>query len=430
MRPAEAAPRRILHLAKYYPPALGGMEQFVGDLCRAQARAGHDVRVLAHRDTHGPTVDEEIDGVRVRRMRILGHALYTPLPVSVRRPLVDMIEDAAPDVLHLHLPNVAPFRVLASRRARAVPWVVHWHADVTSSIDRRLDIAYRAYRPWERRVLQRAEAIIATSPPYLESSAPLRPFRGKCHVVPIGIDPARLPPPTPQAELWADQQWPARTPRPLRVLAVGRMTYYKGFDRLLELLPSSPDITAIFAGTGRLEHRLRRSARRLDIRAHARFLGRVDDAQLAALLHTCDVLAMPSIERTEAFGVVLLEAMLHGKPTIASDIPGAGMRWVLDDGACGTLVAPGDIPALADALRALHRDPARRVELGARGRSRVEQAFTIDGVRRAIDAIYDRATDPGRARVSSRDGDGGPRPRASAARPRSSDSNAPPSDTP
>src|SRR5699024_5451513 len=102
-----------------------------------------------------------------------------------------------PDLLHLHLPNTSAFWAMAIPAARKIPWIVHWHADVVASRhDSKLALAYPLYRPFEQRFLKVASAIIATSPPYLESSSALAHWRDKCQVIPLGLDPARLPEPS------------------------------------------------------------------------------------------------------------------------------------------------------------------------------------------------------------------------------------------
>lgn len=103
---------------------------------------------------------------------------------------------------------------------------------------------------------------------------------------------------------------------------------------------------------------------------------------------TCDCLCLPSLERTEAFGVVLLEAMRYGKALVAGDIPGSGVGWVLRQGDCGLLVPPGDAEALAESLRTLLSRPDLRRDLGKRGKRAFERIFHIRPAARKIKEIY------------------------------------------
>jgi glycosyltransferase involved in cell wall biosynthesis len=126
-------------------------------------------------------------------------------------------------------------------------------------------------------------------------------------------------------------------------------------------------------------------------------LGRQDDRQLIAWLQSCDCLCLPSVERSEAFGVVLLEAMAHAKPVLVTEVAGSGMSWVVEDKITGLVVPPRDAGALAGALRdllALRRDRAL-AGLGLRGARRFQEHFHIDAVAARIEALYRRVTGSG-----------------------------------
>src|SRR6185437_9044282 len=132
---------------------------------------------------------------------------------------------------------------LLSPAARALPWVVHWHADIPQTADRSgLRAGYKFYRPWEQALLRRARAIVATSQNYFDASAALAPWRDKTHVIPLGIDTttdalahvdAAGGPGTPGRDI----HWPSAG---IRVLAVGRLSHYKGFDVLLDAVALLP----------------------------------------------------------------------------------------------------------------------------------------------------------------------------------------------
>jgi glycosyltransferase involved in cell wall biosynthesis len=89
-------------------------------------------------------------------------------------------------------------------------------------------------------------------------------------------------------------------------------------------------------------------------------LGQADDATLHRLMASCDVYCLPSRERTEAFGIVLMEAMRYGKPLRVCDFKGSGVTWVARDGENAVIVPPGDVAAWREALDALAASPARR----------------------------------------------------------------------
>jgi rhamnosyl/mannosyltransferase len=269
-----------------------------------------------------------------------------------------------------------------------LPWIVHWHADVVASLlDRRLALAYRFYRPFEQRLLAASRAVIVTSPPYLDASTALAPWRARCHVVPLGLDPNRIPPPESTALARAEALWGEAT---FRVLAIGRLTYYKGHDVLVQAAAALPDSRILIVGTGERRARLASLIESLGLDERVRLPGFQPEADLNALLAGCDVLCLPSLERTEAFGLVLLEAMRFSKPVAVSDIPGSGAGWVTRQAGHGLLVPPGDPVKLAAALRALQHDPARRQSLGQAGATALRERFGIEPVAAAVAELYRR----------------------------------------
>jgi len=338
--------------------------------------------VLAHAAPGTRTTTQARHGdVEVTLAACHGQLVYAPLSPAFPPLLASTIAAFKPDLLHLHVPNTSALAALLLPRARRLPWIVHWHADVPPDAQRRaLRIAYRAYQPWERALLKRAQAIVATSQPYLDASLALAPWRDKVRVIPLGIAPLA------EAPSASAPAWPAPG---LRVLAVGRLSYYKGFDVLLRALATLPQASLVLVGQGECEADLRAAAQALGVASRVAFAGFVDDATLAAYYAHADVFCLPSLERTEAFGVVLLEAMRAGRALVASDVRGSGIGYVVRDGENGLLVAPGDARALAAALERLAADAVLRDALGAAGAARWQADFTLARAAQRTAALYD-----------------------------------------
>lgn len=377
---------RVLHVGKYLPPFAGGMEHFLADLLQAQGALGDRTGAVVHHERPGAPglVPGCADQPAIYRVPCFGRLLYAPLSPTFPMWLERAIRRLQPQVLHLHLPNTSAFAALFLARARALPWVVHWHADVEpSAIERRLSLAYRLYRPFEQRLLRRSRRIICTSPPYLEASTALAPWRGRCAVIPLGLARSRL------GSADATGATPLAWPGPgLRVLAIGRLTYYKGHEILIQAMAETPTATAVIVGTGERRRVLTRLIERLGLAQRVRLAGFLPEAQVAELFAACDVLCLPSLERTEAFGLVLLEAMHFAKPVVASAIPGSGASWVVQQAGHGLLVPPGDALALAKALQTLARAPEQRRRLGEHGSAALERTFGIKAVAGAVAALY------------------------------------------
>lgn len=375
---------RVLHLGKYYAPQRGGMERHLQNLCEWLVGHGHPAAVIVHQPAgKWRSSRERINGVEVCRVGCVAAPLYTPLSPSMPWQLARMIRQVNPQVLHLHLPNPSCFWALMSPRARALPWVVHWHADVSADMpDWRVRAAYRIYRWFERALLARSAAIIATSQTYLDASAPLSEWKDKVDVVALGIAEATH-------ETARPPEWPQ--PDALRLLGVGRLSHYKGFSVLLDALARTPDMSLMLIGNGEESRRLRAQAARLGIGERLSMIGELEDSELLGAYAAADVLVLPSLDRSEAFGLVLLEAMRAGLAVIASDIPGSGVGQVIEHEKSGLLVAPGDAQDLSNALTRMN-EPGLRQQLAEAGRRRWLENFTLAKSAQSVLAIYRHAT--------------------------------------
>ncbi|HET8897626.1 MAG TPA: glycosyltransferase [Rhodanobacteraceae bacterium] len=370
----------VLHIGKFWPPYAGGIERSMRDLCVGLVQDGITVDVLAHAapgDRRGRAFDDA--GIAVRLLPCLGQLAYAPVspgfPLALHRAL-----QRKPDLLHLHLPNPAAFWALLSPAARALPWVLQWQSDIPADAPGLVRLAYPLYRPWERALLARAACVIASSPNYRDASTALAPWRDKTRVLPLGLPPDTAKPVADGAALWPGQG--------LRLLAVGRLSHYKGFNVLLDALAQTPGVQLLLIGAGECAAELAQQVTALGLGARVRLAGAVDDATRDAAYAAAEMFCLPSIARSESFGMVLLEAMRASLPTLASDVPGSGMHFVLDGGRAGRLVPPNDAPALAAALTELAADPASRRQLATAGHARWQSTFTLTAMAAGIRGIY------------------------------------------
>jgi glycosyltransferase involved in cell wall biosynthesis len=388
---------KILHIGKYFSPFSGGLENYMRDAIVALGQRGVESAALVHRHALSLKTQKEIFEASGQQFQLVrtgmwARLLFTPISPTFPWHLRSLIKSFRPDVLHLHLPNPSAFWALALPSARRIPWVVHWHADViTAAQGWKMKLFYKFYQPFERAVLKRAKTVVCTSEPYRDSSLPLKDWQSKCQVVPLGVDVERFKHEPPE-EGSASNEGPASPTPLLQVLAVGRLTYYKGFSYLIEAAAQTPGIHIDLIGHGDEAGQLKKLTTSLKLEKRVTFHGILSDAELAQRMVGCDCLCLPSIERTEAFGMVLLEAMYFGKPTIISDVEGSGMGWVVDDGLTGIKVKPADADSLASALSSLAIDPESAVEMGQAGRKKFDEKFEISHAIEELVTIYELAT--------------------------------------
>ncbi len=376
---------RILHIGKFWPPFAGGIERLAWDVCTGLAADGVQVDVLAHAEPRCWRSSEHLDhGVRVHLAACLGQLAYAPVSPSFGLLLRRLIMRQQPQLLHMHLPNPSAFWALALPAARRLPWVLHWHSDIAGvEAPASVRALYRVYRPFETAQLRHATRIICTSPEYRQRSATLRPWLDKTCVIAPGSPP--LPPVSDAARKSAEARWPGQG---LRLLALGRLSHFKGFDVLLRALAQVPGVQLLLVGDGECAPALRAQVIELGLGGRVRLAGTLVGAERDAVYQAAEAFCMPSTARSESFGLVLLEAMSAGLPILASAIEGAGVLHVLDHGRAGRLLPPGDPQALAAALADWVAQPQMRRELGMAGYRRWQQQFTLDESTSRIKALY------------------------------------------
>lgn len=363
---------RILHIGKFYPPHMGGIETHLETLCH-ELRDRFDLHVAVA--NHGKVSQREIRG------GIPVHRVATPFSLGnapVNPGLAAAIRETRPDLIHLHLPH--PGGVLAVRAAGSrAPLLVTYHSDVV-----RQWLWSAAFRPFLDDLLRRSEVIIATSPGYLESSAVLQRHLGRCRVVPYGIRIERFASPDSSAVNAIRVRYGPRL-----MLAVGRLVYYKGFEVLIRALPAL-DGRLLLIGDGPLRGSLEALASSLGVRHKVVFLGELQNEDTAPFFRAADVFVLPSVARSEAFGIVQLEAMASGTPVINTSLA-SGVPWVSQHERTGLTVPPDDPAALSRAITALLDDDTARAGLGAAARARVRAEFTVQIMGDRLAAIYEAA---------------------------------------
>lgn len=356
---------KIMHIGKYYAPYRGGMETVLENVAEGLLDRGNEVLVLVAgsddldrvESIHGP---ESGRRGRLVRAGVLANVNSQPLTVSLFSLLRREIETFAPDVVHLHLPNplaaavwqIARRSLLGRRPALAV-----WHhADVT-----RQKLGGRLVRPLTRSLLSGAAGICTSSKTLLEHSLELREHRAKVAVIPFGI----------RSHPWLEVKAVRNGP----FLFLGRLVPYKGLPVLIEAVKRVPEADLVIVGEGPLQRELSNLIQAEGLEHRISMVGRLDQTDIVRLMSHARALVLPSIDSSETFGLVQLEAMAAGVPVIASDLP-TGVREVGVDGQTGALVPPADPQALADALRRFSSDQAALDEMGRHARRRFKDLFT------------------------------------------------------
>jgi glycosyltransferase involved in cell wall biosynthesis len=360
---------RVLHVGKFYPPHMGGIETHLQALCGA-LRGHADVRVIVSSENRS-TVEELVGSVPVARLS----TLLTAFSTSISPGMVSRIRHSGAELVHIHLPNpAAVVAYLAS--GHPGPLVVTYHSDTVKQ-----KVLGRMFEPLLNAALRKSAAIIATSPNYLATSPVLQAFRDRCHVIPYGIDTTQFEQCDPQSVRAVREKYGDRL-----VISVGRLVYYKGFEVLIRAMASVRG-KLLIVGDGPLRGELENLAAQLGVRDKVIFAGEIDNAGVTPYYHAADLFALASVARSEAFGIVQIEAMAAGLPVVNTNLD-SGVPFVSLAGETGLTVPPGDAPALAAAINRLLDDENLRRSLGQAGVRRARQEFSLDTMLRRTLELY------------------------------------------
>ncbi|RSM53656.1 alpha-(1-2)-phosphatidylinositol mannosyltransferase [Amycolatopsis sp. WAC 01375] len=364
----------------------GGVQGHVIDLAKALLARGHQVSVLAPADEDSDVPDFVVPAGKALGIPYNGSVARLQFgPVSYSR-VRRWIRDGDFDVLHLHEPAAPSLSLLALKVADG-PIVATFHTATTRSR------TLAAFQPVLRPLLEKITARIAVSA--LARRVQVEHAGGDAVEVPNGVD----------VDFFSRALPLDGYPRAGGTVGfVGRYTESrKGMGVLLEalrmLLPEFEELRLLVVGRGDADQ-LRREAGP-ELAPHIDLLGQVDDETKARALRSVDVYCAPNTGG-ESFGMILTEAMAAGTPVLASGLD--SFRRVLDDGKAGMLTETGDAAALADGLRELLGDPARRVSLAAAAGERVAM-FDWSVVTTQVLRVYETAiaADPRRVGAGERE---------------------------
>lgn len=364
---------KILQVNKLYSPHIGGIERVIQDISEG-LNDRHDINVLVCQPK-GKTADEVINNVRVRRSGSIGTYFSCPVSFKFLSHFRKMAKTA--DIVHCHLPfPLSDIACLLSKYKGKV--VISWHSDVVKQ--KKLMFFYK---PIMNAFLKRADRIFVATPGHIDGSAYLKPYREKCSIVPYGLDISAYE----NAEFSPVLSNKLTVSSSKKLLFTGRLVYYKGIDVLLRALKYTTDCELFIAGDGVLHEMLLQEAQKSGITDRVHFLGVLSDSDLKSAMHDCDVFILPSVENSEAFGIVQMEAMVYGKPVINTSLP-TGVPYVSLDGVSGITVPPKDEKALGEAIEKLVHDDILREQYGKKAYELVREKYAMEKVISRIEDIY------------------------------------------
>ncbi|MGB3328113.1 MAG: glycosyltransferase family 4 protein [Thermomicrobiales bacterium] len=394
---------RILQALYFYAPYTSGLTIYCERLSRELVRRGHEVTVLTSwHDRSLPRENVTADGVRVVRLPIaanLSRAVILPTLVPKAASLL-----RSHDVLNLHLPMAEATPLAALGRAMRKRVVVTHHSDLVLTSTLMESIATGVGRASGIGAAHLAQDVVASTHDQAAISPTVRGIHHGLHIIPPPV-------PTPIASPGGSGAFRERFALgdgPV-IGFVGRFTVEKGLDVFMRAVPAIrealPDAVFALAGPN-IDARTGEPYRgpwdgdMARNRDAIRVLGRLSDQELADFFAAMDVLVLPSVDNTETFGMVQVEAMLSGTPSVCTDLP--GVREPIRRTGMGRIAAVGDAASLAAAVIAVVQHPDQYVKPFQTIASQFSLAATIDAYERVYRGDEDAtATRAGYPRTST-----------------------------
>lgn len=380
---------KILTVLTYYRPHTSGLTIYAERLARAFVKRGHEVTVMTTQYDRSLPREEVMDGVRILRVPVLlrvSKGVIAPTFGWVATKLV-----AEHDVVQMHLPQFDAPGVALRGRLLGKPAVLTYHCDLQlpTGLFNRLVNTVVQFQNNMAGIL--ANHIVTYTQDYADHSRYLSRYRRK--LTPI-LPPVEMPPPAPGAVEAFAAEHQTREKRPV-IGMVTRFASEKGVEVLLEALPAilekHPNAQVLFAGQhlnvmGEQAYfnRLRPIIREYAKAGQWTFLGNLSPVELAAVYPNLDVLTVPSLNSTEAFGLVQIEAMMNGVPVVASALP--GVRMPVKMHGMGQVAEIGNAASLADCLLEVLDHPEKyRGDIEA-----IRKAYDPDSIAAEYEQLFAR----------------------------------------
>lgn len=378
---------KVAHICLLFYPSKGGIEYHVYYLTQELSSMGVETCVITPNNLRSARY-EELGKVRVYRF----DPIVKFYKLFICPAMLELLIREDFDIYHLHMPFYvgSEFMYVASK-IKHRPLIISYHSD-THSFNEILHLFEKVYDGSFARVsLAKSSKIIGTSRSYLHTSPVVKPFLNKTTVIPYGVDPERFHPKN-SGENIKDKY--GIDEESMVVLFVGSLEkghYYKGLNYLLEAFADAVrldnDLILLIVGDGALRPQYELLAKRIGAYDKTIWAGSVNNVDLPDYYAASDMFVLPSVNRLEAFGIVLLEAMACGKPVICTNL--AGVRDKVIDHNAGIVVKPKNVRALRDAILKIADNFELCKEFGENGRKAIESTFIHSKIANKVFSVYE-----------------------------------------
>jgi rhamnosyl/mannosyltransferase len=328
---------KVLQVGKFFHPDKGGIESTTKAIFDEFTSAGdiNDVLCFQRSKTSSKV---NFGNSFVLKCGTFFQVASTPISIKFLFWFYKIRNDY--DVVHIHVPN--PFATIAlflfPVKGKVV---VHWHSDILTHKFLHMLLGF-----FERSMLKKADLILATTPVYKNESPLLKKHKDKVEVLSSSTAESKFKVFPKRVEEIRNMYQHKKI-----IFSLGRFIYYKGFEYLIQAAKHLPDdYVILIGGGGPLKAKYQELINELNIQHKVHLVLEISQEDVGNYFSACDVFCMPSCEKTEAFGLVLVEAMIFSKPIVATNIPGSGVSWVNAHNVTGINVEVKNPEALANGI--------------------------------------------------------------------------------
>ncbi|WP_321480785.1 glycosyltransferase [uncultured Bacteroides sp.] len=355
---------KVLQIGKFYP-IRGGVEKVMYDIMLGLSeRKIYCDMLCAVVERQQPGIIQLNEYARLFCMPTWIKLAATMISPAMIFKLRKMRNDY--EVVHIHHPDpMACLALFFSGYKGKV--ILHWHSDILKQ-----KMLLKLYNPLQKWLLKRADVIVGTTPVYVQQSPFLQSVQSKVTYIPIGVDEIIYA----KGEVMKIRE---KYIGKKIVFSLGRLIKYKGYEYLIKAAQQiSDDYVILIGGSGPLKDELQTLICEWGLEEKVKLIGFISENALPHYFEACDLFCLSSIQKTEAFGIVQIEAMSCGKPVVATRIKESGVSWVNADGISGLNVEPQDVEALAKAITTILSDNRLYIRMANNARKRYETFFMKD----------------------------------------------------
>lgn len=378
---------KIVQLFKiYWPDNGGGIATVMESIATAMKSEKQEIVVCQAKRGRKSTV-EKYQGVPVYRCSQLFDFASTPFSIRFLQAAHRRTKDSDITIYHFPYPMIDLAVLFGLVKGKLVVW---WHCDFD-----KYKLLMPIYNVFVRHTLKKADRILVSAQGNIDHSNILCDYKEKCTVIPFCVSDGILK----RGQKYYNQRkkTPIDNDKPINILFVGRLVWYKGLDLLLKAFAQmkNKNCTLTIVGGGPLEQELHEQAGKLGLNKVC-FTGMVSEEEKLQCIENCAFLVLPSTSKAEAFALVQIEAMAFGKPVINTALP-SGVPCVSIDGVTGLTVQPGNLSELTQAMDEMTENDPMRETYGRQAYDMVQKEYTPQKLKERHMQVFQELLDEGKA---------------------------------